>query len=360
MRTCLVTTTVLWILLAGAMQCAAAHDASFIAADSHFFQYLGAWQTNGTRHYTIYPGSQVRFCLKGKACVSLRSGVPGTIRAMIRRGEAIVWDDIVGNNDVEIDAGSSPTNCSVVFLTTNTQGFDPASRDTSGAELRFEGLSLGDNAVLEATPANNGILLDFVGDSITAGVAISGRSGTWAQNSNASLTYAFRLAERLGSRYRVRAFPGCGCGDIADKFSLFQKGIPLSTNEQPDIVFVNVAANDREKGTPRYRNQMRNLLDVIIGTYPKARIVLLNFCRMTPNRLPVLEELAKAYPNGKVSCFDARPYLVGYSDEGVHPDAESHRRLSYALADDLVTRLPAGTFQIRIGSGSLSDGRTEQ
>ena len=78
---------------------------------------------------------------------------------------------------------------------------------------------------------------------------------------------------------------------------------------------------------------MRNLLNVIFGTYPKTKVVLLNFCRMTPNRLPVLKELARSYPEGWVTCFDARPYLVGYSDEGVHPDAESHRLLADALYD---------------------------
>ena len=338
MRPWLLTTMLFCLLLGGTTLCLGTQNSLFVDANSAFFHYLGAWQTNSMGYYTMYPGSQVRFCLKGKARLAVRSGMPGTIRAVVRQGGSVVWDGLLDQTDIEVDGGTSSTPFSVVFVTTNKRGFDCSLPEATGAEFRFQGLSLDQYAVLgDVHETRSDILLDFIGDSITVGANILGRSGSWSENSNATLTYGFLLAEGLQARYRIRAFPGSGCDDISDRFPFFQKTVSLPTNEQPDLVFVNIGANNRELENPEYRNQMRTLLDVIFGTYPRTRVVLLNFCRMTPNRLPVLKELAQSYPEGAVSCFDSRPYLVGYSDEGVHPDTESHRKLADALGD-YVTR----------------------
>ena len=340
MRSRILTLTLVCLLSDGAQLCSGAPNTRFVDANSPFFQYLGAWQTNSTGRFTIYPGSQVCFYLKGKSHLAVRSGLPGTIRAVVRRDGVVAWDGLLGESDIGVDAGTSSVPFSIVFVMTNKRGFDPSLPDAAGAEFRFQGLTLDDDAALERTSeTRKDMLFDFIGDSITAGVDVLGRSGGWAENSDVTLTYAFQLGERLRVGYRIRAFPGAGCDDISDTFPFFRKSMPLPVNPQPGIVFVNIAANDRAKETTHYRAQMRNLLDVIFVTYPKTRVVLLNFCRMTPNRLPVLKELARSFPEGTVSCFDARPYLVGYSDEGVHPDAESHRRLSDALADFVTQKL---------------------
>lgn len=328
-----IRTTVLLCLLSSGTRWCLAEESTHVDAKHPFLQYLGAWQTNSAGPYTVYPGSQVRFSLKGAASLAVRSGMPGTIRAAVLQGGSVVWSGLLDQTDIALDAGASTTPLSVVYQATNKRGFDSSLVDAKGAEFRFEGLTLRHGAALSEPPQmRREVLLDFVGDSITAGVNILGRSDRWMHDSDASLTYAFQLAESLGVSYRIRAFPGVGCDTIAGKFPFFQKGMPLPANEQPDVVYVNIGANDREETSPHYRTQMQKLLDVILRTYPKTKVVLLNFCRMTPNRLPVLMALAQSYSNGAVSCFDARPYLVGYSDEGVHPDVESHKRLAEALA----------------------------
>ena len=331
--TSLPTTILLCLLAGGSKDCIAETSGSFVGASNPCYQYLGSWHTNSTGYYTIYPGSQVRFCLKGKARLVLQPGMPGTIRAAVRRNGDVVWDGFPDHEQLDLDGGTLSTPFTVLYLMTNKRGFDPARAEAKGAEFCFGGLILDHEAAVTPPPEpRNSILLDFIGDSITAGTVILGRSGSWSENSNVALTYAFLLAERLQANYRIRGFPGIGCDEIASKVPFFRKSLPLPRDPRPDIVFVNIAANDREKQSNVYRGQMRNLLDVIFTTYPETHIVLLNFCRMTPNRLPVLQELASLYSSGKVVCFDARPYLVGYSDKGVHPDADSHNRLSEALA----------------------------
>lgn len=310
----------------------AGQAAGLTPADSPVFQYLGAWQAENGSQFTIYPGSQMRFGLKGRASLAFQAGCSESILAMVRKNGEIVWRGILGQDNIEVDGGEAGASFSVVYLASSHTGFDPAAPGAKAAELRFHGAQLGEDGAWAAPPGiEDGPLVEFIGDSITEGAHISARSEWWSADSDASLTYAFQLAERLQGRYRIRAFRGDGYVELAGKFPFFRKEVPLLPEDRPDIVFANIGANERLKNDVEYRLDARRLLDAIFKTSPDARVILMNFHRMTPNRLPVLKELANSYPVGSVLCFDARTYLTGYSDSGVHPDPESHRRLADAL-----------------------------
>ena len=313
-----------------------------VPPDDASCEYVGAWQRRERDTWTIYPGSQMRFALRGRARLALRSGLPATLRVDVRRAGQVVWDERVDQADVALDGGTSAVPFTVTFLCAAADGFDASRPDAAGAELHVLGLTLQGDAALSQPPPLRQARIEFVGDSIAGGVVILGREGTWERNSNVALTYGFLVGEKLQVPCRIRAYPGSGCAGIAGRYRFFRSGIPLDTNAPPDMVVVNTGANDREQEAVSYREQMRALVDTILGMYPAARVVLLNFCRMTPNRLPALRELARGYPGGRVSAFDARPYLVGYSDEGVHPDVESHRRLAEALAAYIAPLLQPG------------------
>lgn len=285
----------LWALVA--TPCAGAQDRVVPASDP-LFRYSGAWLTNTASLYTLYPGSEFRFRLKGKASLVLRAGQPGAIRVVVRRNTEVVWDDRPAEQPVAVDGGTNTVPFSVTYCCTSAKAYDPAT-ESRGAELHFERLELCEGAELEPTAdSRETALVDFIGDSITAGVAIHGREGAWSTVSDASLTYGYLLAEALGIRYRLRAFPGARCQDLAARFAFFQKGVPLPPAESPQLVFVNIGANNRGDDAAEYRGEMRRLLEVILLTYPRTRVVLLNFMRMTPNRLPTLKELARSYPDG--------------------------------------------------------------
>jgi lysophospholipase L1-like esterase len=319
-------------LLACGLLEAASPFGGLAPANAPAFQYLGAWQEESGHRVTIYPGSQIRFKLKGQACLELQPGHSGSIFVAVRKDGNTVWTGLLGQMGFELDGGAAGAMFSVVYLASCRKGFDPAMPEAQMAELRFDGAQLGEDGVLE-TPLGieSKFLVDFIGDSITAGGAILGRSENWNRDDDASLTYAFQLAEKLGVRYRIRGYSGEDLYDIVPKIPYVRKGIPFQSDESPDLVFVNMGANDRHKDDAHYRAGMRNLLNAIFVCHPKTRVVLLNFHRMTPNRWPLLTEMAKTFPLGAVVCFDARSYLVGYSDQGVHPDVESHRLLADAL-----------------------------
>lgn len=308
--------------------------------ESPTIRYLGAWQTNAAGHYTIYPGSQVAFSLQGKGRVAFCSALPHSIRVAVRRAGVTVWDGVVDREEIALDGGTSSVPFAVVYLASAARGFDTNAPMSQGAEFTFIGVSSDKGGHFSPTQERRQEpVVEFIGDSITAGVVIHGRDGAWSNNSDASLTYAFLAADRLRLPYRIRGYPGSPCDGLARNYPWFRTGIPLPTNETPAIVVVNLGANDRPKSAADYQAGAGNLLKTIFATYPKTRVVLMNFCRMTPNRLPVLKTLSQSYPTGRVSLFDARRYLVGYSDEGVHPDVESHRRLADALSDYLLPML---------------------
>jgi lysophospholipase L1-like esterase len=319
-------------------------------------ELLGAWHTNETGYYTIYAGSRICFNLRGKAKILTATAAADPIRVVVRRAESKVWDGIVGKDGISLDGGTEAVPFSVIYVAGRDGGFDPAQPGAAGAELHFRGFEVEKDTVLSfARQRSRRLMLDFLGDSITVGDAILGSDGSWTNRSDATLTFGYLLAAKLDAQYRIRGFPGENCETILRKATSFRQGIPLSTNVPPDAVFVNIGANDRWTREGTLHHGMRTLVAGLLDAWPNTRVVLLNFHRMTPNRLPMLKAVAQSFPTGRVVCFDARPYLTGYSDERIHPDAESHSRLAAALAKYLATDLLRDRFDASQETGSASN-----
>lgn len=333
MRRIIRTTALLGLLFVLATQMSmAGPPLRHLDPKSPHFRYLGAWQADGTIPHTIYPGSRIEFCLKGKARLQIKAGLPDFVKIRIERNGKEAWCGRIGESDVEIDGGDVPSLFSVIYVGCKRMEFDASAADAKGAEFQFKGLDLEADGMAGTAPKDrHSLRIEFIGDSITVGDVIHGRDGAWHENSDVTLTYSYILGNKLGVPYSLRAFPGSRASDWLDRFPFFQKSIPVHTTNPPDVVFVNIGANSRHDGATKHFRDMNALLDLIFDTYPQTKVVLLNFFRMTPERLPVHQQLCRSYPEGRVLSFDARPYLVGYSDSNLHPNVESHRRLAIAL-----------------------------
>lgn len=309
-----------------------AGNQTVIPAGDPRIQVLGVWHHSEDNITTIYPGSQLRFSLLGHGHVNMDAVEDGNMRVVVKANGTPVWEG-APHGSVDINAPTSTVSFAICYAATGVQGFDPLGKDAGGAELHFRGITLEQGSNLSAIePCANKVMMEFIGDSITAGVHIHGRAGSGLTNSDACLTYGALLAESLGAGFRIRGYPGVSCETLADRIPYSRKGIPLERDQSIRFVFLDSGANERVKDRETYSIGMRRTVDAVRSTYPGAKVVLLNFFRMTPNRWPALLALARSYPNEEVVCFDARPFLVGYTDEGIHPDVESHRRLAEALA----------------------------
>lgn len=270
--------------------------------------------------------------MKGKARVQIKAGLPDYVKVRIERNGEAVWCGLLGERDVEIDGGDATALFSVIYVGSKRMEYDASTTEAAGAEFQFRGLELeADGMAGDAPKDRHSLRIEFIGDSITVGDVIHGRDGAWNENSDVTLTYSYILGNALGIPYDIRAFPGSRCSDWLDRFPCFRKSMPVSHENPPEVVFVNLGANERLDGASKYFRNMHSLLDLIFETYPETRVVLLNFFRMTPERLPVHLQLSRCYPEGRVLSFDARPCLVGYSDTNLHPNIESHQRLAAAL-----------------------------
>lgn len=325
-------------------------DAAPVPAGDPAFRYFGKWREAEENHATIQPGSQVRFRLVGAAHLDVQPGATDELSVLLRKDGAPIWKGVLATNGLEMDGGSTGGNFSLVYLAARRPQIYPLDSEAAPATLRFRGLWLHGDARLEELPEMAPALrVDFVGDSITVGASIAGRTNDWHQNFDASRTYSFQLAEALSADYRIWAFGGARGRDL---LSHWPGQLAETSESAPRIVFINVGANNRSLPEDAYAQVMRQLVDASRAVCPQAKVVLLNFFRMTPNRLPSLHKLSQTYPPGTVRCFDARPYLVGYSDGGVHPDPESHARLARALADWIRTELMPSHFAEASASGA--------
>jgi len=318
--------------------CGAALSGSRVPPDDPRLTYCGAWECDSEDVSTVYGGSQLKLYLSGKARLLFRPGTGRSLMLSVREGKSVIWRGIPPESGLELNSGTTTSCFSVIYVAANRIPAVASSTNCRADEWRISGLLVESGSILVPSPMPlKRLMVEFLGDSITSGDGLCGRSGNPLVDADASLTYAFLLAERLGCSYRIRGYPGASPRIVTDKLVWLDKGRTIKEDLKPDMVFINLGANRRVDSDVQYLSDMKGLVEGIRDQYAGVKIVLMNFFRMTPDRMPVLASLAKKYP-GEVSVFDARPYLVGYSDSGVHPDKESHRRLAAALEEIVIKR----------------------
>ena len=288
----------------------------------------GLWTEAAGEYRTGQAGSSVRFDLAGSATLHLRCTRPQSLRVRLTVGDAVLHDGpwTGATFRVATTAGSARVTATLIA---NRDAVFPGSADPQPfGELIFAGVDAESGSTIAAPAVET--VVDFLGDSITVGHSIHGRSGD--TNSDASLAFGYLVGLTPGIHARIRGYPGARIATLSRLYPFAAPGVPLPLRPAPRWVVVNGGANDRDLSARQYRQALDELVATIRATHPDARIVLLNFFRMTPNRLPILREIAAGARDSRILAFDARPHLVDYSDGRTHPGPESHRRLGVALA----------------------------
>lgn len=288
----------------------------------------GIWLESDGEYRTGYAGSSVRFDLTGTARIRLHCTTSESLHIRVTVGDSVVHDGRWTGAVVGVSTTSHAARVTATLISSRDAVFPRDPDAHAFGELVFTGVEGEDQSTVTAIPAD--CVVDFIGDSIMAGDSIHGREGD--ETSDASLSFGYRVGLEPGFHARIRGYPGARTAELSRVYPWAAPRIPLPRLPSPRWVVVNSGANDRNLPAWAYRRQMTELVASIRALHPDAGIVLLNFFRMTPNRLPILREIATRDATGKVVAFDARPHLVDYSDGNVHPGPESHRRLGIALA----------------------------
>lgn len=199
--------------------------------------------------------------------------------------------------------------------------------------LSFTGFGLEGRQAVVQPPEPPGLpSFEVVGDSILFGSGLADDS----KGLRPEKAFPALLAAKLGMKADLQGWSGAQAGRIAARY-------PMKTDEtqgvrrgDPQWILVNLGANHRTQSRREYTGQLESLVNRIVEENPGKPIILLNFFRMRPDRLGTLRAVARdREKEADIQVWDVRACLVGYTDAGIHPDRESHRRLADVLAEKL-------------------------
>lgn len=199
--------------------------------------------------------------------------------------------------------------------------------------LSFRGLMTTENRpVLRTIRQESTRSLLFIGDSILLGVAIRGREKAPLERNDVRSAFPEAVSGELDAQPVRWGFAGMGLGEAVDLFVHYPEARWWESFGPPQAVIINMGANDRMLSQRAYIALLGRLIDHIKRAFPKAPIILTNFYRMKPNRLAALTRLAQRDTEKRTRVFDARAYILGYTDNGVHPDIKSHAAMARAFS----------------------------
>ncbi|MFI0774434.1 GDSL-type esterase/lipase family protein [Streptomyces sp. NPDC021212] len=214
----------------------------------------------------------------------------------------------------------------------------------------FQDLVL-DSGAGTTTPRVPGKLIEFVGDSITAG-ALTDRL--------ALDSYGWKTGEQLGMRHTQIARSGyclvgkSGCVGLAGQFFKTASTGDQSwdfSRYQANAVVINLGTNDIGHGVtgPEFQSAYTTLLRDIRAKYPHAAL----FAVQTLKKRYVTETKAavsarNAAGDAKVSYVDTSGWLtdgIDYEDGNGHPNEAGHTKFANRLAPIISAKLGSATLK---------------
>ena len=188
--------------------------------------------------------------------------------------------------------------------------------------------------------------IEFVGDSITEGILIDEPLGDGIKwfgrpyQDDVTAAYAWLTAETLDLEPYIMGYGGVGVtkggsGSVPRAQKAYPycfAGAPVPY-VHPDYILINHGANDRFSTTESYCDGYLELLDVITGTHPDSKIIVLApFCGAHEDALEMLVSNYNARKKTDVAFIRTTNWIP---KEPLHPDREGHREVSRLLSEEL-------------------------
>src|SRR5581483_11596570 len=302
----LVGTFLLFVSVASAFSVPTVHAASgTIAPTDPNIKYVGRWDTSSSTVYTSYwPGAY------------FETQFTGTTVAIKLASSVNIYVSIDHGADTLYSAAQGTVNLTPTPLAPGTHWLRVAAR-TDFDYIPFQGLVL-DAGATTVAPTLSSKLIEFIGDSITAG---------YTDSKYALSDYAWLIGEQLGVQHtqiaqsgiclvdNIQCFSANSIGMSRQFFKLQNPSFPNSPNwnfsrYQASAVVVNLGTNDNSlnvsDGTfqSTYVTFLRNIRNV----YPTARIFVLRTfsgAKATPTQAAV-----QAVGDSNVQYVDTTGWLT--------------------------------------------------
>ncbi|MXV14056.1 RICIN domain-containing protein [Hufsiella ginkgonis] len=329
-------------------------------------RYFGRWDFSSSTQYVSYwGGAYIRVKFSGTT-VKIKVGNNTNYYAKIDNGP---WVSYVN--------ASGTINLTPAPLANGVHTVSVAQGKDYSYVFSFQGFILDAGAVTSAPPASAS-LIEYIGDSITAGYA-TGTSG----QANVS-GYGWVCSELLGTEHTQIAYPGVNLtsgytstGMDVQYFKQQSIAYPSSPNWDftkytANVVVVNLGQNDNANNVPDnvFQSTYTTFLSNIRGKYPNAEIfVLRTFLGFKAAPTQAAVNARTAAGDAKVHFINTNGWITsGTSDyaDGVHPSVSGHIKIANLLKPILApyisggSALADGTYKIINRNSGLALDATAQ
>ncbi|GIE74085.1 endoglucanase [Actinoplanes philippinensis] len=298
--------------------------------------FAGRWNTSNASAYVPY-----------WAGAYLRTGFTGRTVKLRQRNTVDLWASIDGGPFTAFK-GSGTINLTPTALAAGNHTLIVSYRQVAGSytgDAVFQGLTLDAGAATFKPPARTR-LIEFIGDSITAGTTSSQLAVTG---------YGFKTGERLGQNHTQIAIGGMCLSETSDGCWAHETRYWMASGGQAgtaawdfsrytaDAVVINLGTNDRSHGVtgPNFQAKYTAFLTRIRSVYPNAKIFALRtfIGRYAAETQAAVQARAGAGDTA-VYYVDTTGWLPsdGLSDS-VHPNDKGHQAITDRLAPVISARL---------------------
>jgi GDSL-like Lipase/Acylhydrolase family/Carbohydrate esterase 2 N-terminal len=298
--------------------------------------FVGRWNKSNAAAYVPY-----------WAGAYLRTGFTGRTVKLRQRNTVDLWASIDGKPFTAFK-GSGTINLTPVALAAGTHTLIVSYRQVAGSytgDAVFQGLTLDADAHTVKAPARPR-LVEFVGDSITAGTTSSQLAVT---------DYGFKAGEQLGYDHTQIAIGGMCLSETGDGCWAHETRYWMSSGGQAgtdlwdfsrytaDGVVINLGTNDKSHGVSNADFQAKYLafLTRIRATFPTTKIFALRtFIGRYAAQTQAAVQARNAAGDAGVFYVDTTGWLPadGLSDS-VHPNDKGHQAIADRLAPIISARL---------------------
>ena len=309
-------------------------------------KYFGRWDFSSSMQYISYwGGAYIKVNFTGTT-VKIKVGNTTNYYARIDNGP---WVSYIG--------ASGTVNLTPTPLTAGTHTLSVAQGKDYSYVFNFQGLLL-DTGAVTSTPATGTDLIEYIGDSITAGYT--------DPQANVS-DYAWVCAEVLGAEHTQIAYPGIalvnGFGLNTDKTgmdlqyfkarSLANAGSPAwdFSVYTPKVIVINLGQNDSSTSVPddTFQTDYISFLTNVRARFPNAEIFVMRTL-MGGKVVPTLAAVNARVAAGdtKLHYIDTNGWLTSNSadytgNSGVHPSVDGHLKVANLLKPFIAPYLTGGS-----------------
>lgn len=310
-----------------AVQPASAATGDGSPTDSNI-RYFGRWDTRSPSTYASeWAGAYAVL------------GFTGTTVQLRQRNSVDLYTSIDNGGWVTHPNVHGTVNLTPTRLPSGTHTLRVAYRQDAGSyhgDGVFQGVTL-DSGAHTVAPSVPSRIIEFVGDSITAG---------YRSSKEALTAYGWLTAEKLGAahteiaRPSVCLSPSSGCIGMRDRY--FKTGVDTSTPDwdfsryQAGDVVINLGTNDVGHGVSgsQFQAAYTTLLARIRAKYPNATLYAMEtFHKLYVNETKAAVAARIKAGDGKVRFIDTEGWITASDTaDGTHPTDGGHQKIAARLA----------------------------